>query len=92
GDFDWATFDHPTLPFPTLGSVSQHWIATAAARVGVVEDRWLVDGKNGGGWECGSPGIPAFIMIPTFHGFADDLSDDSSSASAGNRNEQTVRI
>ena len=19
GDFDWSTFDHPTLPFPTLG-------------------------------------------------------------------------
>jgi hypothetical protein len=35
GTFDWATFDHPTLPFPTLGSVSQHWIGTAAARVGV---------------------------------------------------------
>jgi len=41
---------------------------------------------------CGSPGIPAFIMNPTFHGFVDDSSDDSSSASAGNRNEQTVRI
>jgi len=24
GDFDWATFDHPTFPIPTLGSVSQH--------------------------------------------------------------------
>ena len=34
--FDWATFDHPTLPFPTLGSVSQHWIGTAAGRFGVV--------------------------------------------------------
>ena len=33
GDFDWATFDHPTLPFPTLGSVSQHWIGTAAGRI-----------------------------------------------------------
>jgi hypothetical protein len=29
GDFDWATFDHPMLPFPTLGSVSQHWIVCA---------------------------------------------------------------
>ena len=50
GDFDWATFNHPTLAVPTLGSVSQHWIGTAAARVGVVEDRWLVYGKLGGGW------------------------------------------
>jgi len=50
GDFDWATFDHPTFPIPTLGSVSQHWIGTAAGRVGVVEDRWLVYGKVGGGW------------------------------------------
>src|SRR5262245_62749365 len=24
GDFDGATFSHPTLPIPTLGSVSQH--------------------------------------------------------------------
>ena len=37
GDFDWATFDHPTLPFPTLGSVSQHWIGTAAARVSAID-------------------------------------------------------
>lgn len=41
---------HPTLPVATLGSVSQHWIGTAAARVGVVEDRWLVYGKLSGGW------------------------------------------
>jgi opacity protein-like surface antigen len=50
GTFDWATFDHPTLPIPTLGSVSQHWIATAAGRFGVVADRWLVYGKLGAGW------------------------------------------
>jgi len=50
GDFDWATFNHPTLPFPTLGSVSQHWISTAAARFGIVDNRWLVFGKLGGGW------------------------------------------
>jgi opacity protein-like surface antigen len=60
GDFDWATFDHPTLPFPTLGSVSQHWIATAAARVGVVEDRWLVYGKFGGGWVHSTAEVNAF--------------------------------
>jgi opacity protein-like surface antigen len=50
GTFDWATFDHPMLPTPTLGSVSQDWIATAAGRFGVVEDRWLLYGKVGGGW------------------------------------------
>jgi opacity protein-like surface antigen len=50
GDFDWATFAHPALPTPTLGSVSQNWIGTAAGRVGLVEDRWLVYGKLGAGW------------------------------------------
>jgi opacity protein-like surface antigen len=50
GDFDGATFRHPALPIPTLGSVSQNWIGTVAGRVGLVEDRWLVYGKFGGGW------------------------------------------
>jgi len=50
GDFDWATFAHPALPTPTLGSVSQNWIGTVAGRVGLVADRWLVYGKLGGGW------------------------------------------
>ena len=50
GTFDGATFDHPRLPTPTLGSVSQHWISTVAGRAGVVADRWLVYGKLGGGW------------------------------------------
>ena len=50
GDFDWASFDHPSLSSPTLGSVSQHWISTVAGRFGVVNDRWLVYGKLGGGW------------------------------------------
>ena len=50
GDFDWASFNHPALSAPTLGSVSQHWISTVAARVGLVNDRWLVFGKLGGGW------------------------------------------
>src|SRR5262249_10804495 len=50
GDFDGATFSHPALPTPTLGSVSQHWISTAAGRIGLVEDRWLVYAKVGGGW------------------------------------------
>jgi hypothetical protein len=64
GDFDWATFDHPTLPFPTLGSVSQHWIATAAARVGVVEDRWLVYGKLGGGWVHSAAEVNVHEIFP----------------------------
>lgn len=50
GDFDGASFNHPTLPFPTLGSVDQKWISTVAGRVGFVDDRWLVFAKLGGGW------------------------------------------
>jgi opacity protein-like surface antigen len=50
GDFDGATFNHPTLPTPTLGSVSHRWMSTVAGRVGLVEDRWLVYGKVGAGW------------------------------------------
>jgi opacity protein-like surface antigen len=50
GDFDGASFNHPTLPVPTLGSVDQKWISTVAGRVGLVDDRWLVFAKLGGGW------------------------------------------
>jgi opacity protein-like surface antigen len=50
GDFDGATSNHPTLPTPTLGSVSHRWMSTVAGRVGLVEDRWLVYGKVGAGW------------------------------------------
>jgi opacity protein-like surface antigen len=50
GEFDGTIFDHPALPTPTLGSVSQNWIGTIAGRVGIVEDRWLVYAKLGGGW------------------------------------------
>jgi opacity protein-like surface antigen len=50
GDFDGATFSHPALPRPTLGSVSQHWVGTASGRVGLAEDQWLLYGKLGGGW------------------------------------------
>ena len=50
GDFDWASFNHPTLPVPTLGSVSHRWMSTVAGRVGLVNDRWLVFAKLGGGW------------------------------------------
>jgi opacity protein-like surface antigen len=50
GDFDGPMFGHPALPTPTLGSVRQNWIGTIAGRVGIVEDRWLLYGKLGGGW------------------------------------------
>jgi opacity protein-like surface antigen len=50
GDFDWAVFNHPALPFPALGFVSQHWISTVAGRIGLVNDLWLVFAKVGGGW------------------------------------------
>src|SRR5262245_12528562 len=36
GDFDWATFAHPALPTPTLGSVRPHWIGTGACSVSLV--------------------------------------------------------
>src|SRR5215471_3688930 len=49
-DLDGATFSHPTLPSPTLGSVSQNWISTVAGRVGLVEDRWLLYAKVDRGW------------------------------------------
>jgi opacity protein-like surface antigen len=50
GAFDWAGFAHPVLSTPTLGSVDQRWIGTVGGRVGVVNDRWLVFAKLGGGW------------------------------------------
>ncbi len=50
GDIDWANFNHPALPFPTLGLANQHWVSTVAGRVGIVNDRWLVFGKVGEGW------------------------------------------
>ena len=50
GDFDWATFDHPAFLAPTLGSVSNHWMSTVGGRIGLVNDRWLVFAKLGGGW------------------------------------------
>ncbi len=50
GDFDGVAFDHPALLTHTLASVKQDWIATAAGRFGLVEDKWLLYGKLGGGW------------------------------------------
>ena len=74
GDFDWATFNHPTLPAPTLGSVSNHWMSTAAGRVGLVNDRWLVFAKLGGGWVRSSaivnlPGSPSWSGSSTNGGW-----------------------
>ena len=66
GDFDGAVFDHPTLAVPTLGSVSQHWISTVAGRFGVVNDRWLVFGKLGGGWVQSSATVN--VPGPTWSG------------------------
>jgi opacity protein-like surface antigen len=63
GDVDWASFNHPALPAPTLGSMSNHWMSTVAGRVGLVNDRWLVFAKLGGGWvqsdaTVNVPGLP----------------------------------
>lgn len=64
GDINWASFNHPTLPVPTLGSVNQNWVSTLAGRVGLVNDRWLVFAKLGGGWAQSNatvnvPGAPS---------------------------------
>jgi len=50
GDFDGATFGHFAIPTPTLGTVQQNWIGTIAGRFGLVEDKWLLYAKLGGGW------------------------------------------
>ena len=50
GEFDELAFNHPILVAPTLGSVSQNWMSTVAGRVGLVNDRWLLFAKLGGGW------------------------------------------
>jgi opacity protein-like surface antigen len=50
GDFDGATFGRFSLPTPTLGTVQQNWIGTIAGRFGLVEDKWLLYTKLGGGW------------------------------------------
>jgi opacity protein-like surface antigen len=60
GDFDGASFNHPSLPIATLGSVSNHWINTVGARVGIVNDRWLVFAKLGAGWV----GSDAIVNVP----------------------------
>ncbi len=74
GDFDWASFNHPALPFPTLGSVNHRWIGTAAGRIGLVDDRWLVFAKLGGGWvqsdaTVNIPGSPSWNGSNTSSGW-----------------------
>src|SRR3974390_2777347 len=49
GDFDGATFSHPRLPTPTLGSVSQNWIGTVAGRLGPFPGPAAGFGHNWGG-------------------------------------------
>jgi hypothetical protein len=74
GDFDWASFNHPTFPIATLGSVSNHWMSTVGGRVGLVNDRWLVFAKLGGGWVQSSaivnlPGAPSWTGSSTNGGW-----------------------
>ncbi len=66
-DFDLASFNHPTFPAPTLGSVSNHWMSTVAGRIGLVDDRWLVFAKLGGGW-VGSEAIVNLPGSPSWSG------------------------
>src|ERR1019366_6630549 len=49
GDVDWAIFNHPTLPVPTLGSVNQHWISTVAGAVCLANPRGPSFALLGGG-------------------------------------------
>src|SRR4029079_1791440 len=72
--FYGRTFSHPTLPVPTLGSVSNHWISTVGGRVGLVNDRWLVFAKLGGGWVRSDaivnlPGSPSWTGASTNSGW-----------------------
>jgi opacity protein-like surface antigen len=67
GDFDWASFNYPALSVPTLGSVSHRWISTVAGRVGLVNDRWLVFAKVGGGW-VQSDGTVNVLGSPSWNG------------------------
>lgn len=74
GDIDWASFNHPALPIPTLGSVSHHWMSTVAGRVGLVNDRWLTFAKLGGGWVHSNatvnlPGSPSWNGSSTNSGW-----------------------
>jgi opacity protein-like surface antigen len=66
GDVDGASFNHPALPIPTLGSVNQHWISTVAGRFGLVNDRWLVFGKLGGGWVQSNATVN--VPVPSWNG------------------------
>ena len=55
-DFDWTSLDETgrgvfVPSFGTLrASAEMDWVTTLAARIGLVNDRWLVYVKVGGGW------------------------------------------
>jgi len=61
GEFGGAGFAHPVLPAPTLGYVDQRWIGTVAGRVGLVNDRWLLFAKLGGGWVNSTLNLPGAV-------------------------------
>ena len=67
GDIAWASFNHPALAVPTLGSVSHRWMSTVAGRVGLVNDRWLVFAKLGGGW-VQSDATVNVLGLPSWNG------------------------
>jgi len=74
GEFDGAAFNQRLVAGPALGSVSQHWISTLAGRVGLVDDRWLVFAKLGGGWvhsdaTVNVPGAPNWSGSSTSSGW-----------------------
>lgn len=49
-EFGSAALGRQALATPTLGYVDQRWTGTVAGRFGLVDDRWLVFAKLGGGW------------------------------------------
>ena len=67
GDIAWASFNHPALAVPTLGSVSHRWMSTVAGRVGLVNDRWLVFAKLGGAW-VQSDATVNVLGLPSWNG------------------------
>ena len=96
GDFGGATFGHPALPTPTLGSVSQTWIGTVAGRVGLVEDRWLVYGKFGGGWvqnnaSLNFPGV-TWQGSNTSSGWLAGVGASTASNDTGRSNSNTIKF
>jgi len=67
GEFDGAAFNQRLVQGPTLGWVSQHWISTVAGRLGLVDDRWLVFAKLGGGWVQSDAAVN-ILGVPNWNG------------------------